>query len=137
MTGIPGDPRDQAEDKTPAESLGTKEADQSVMREGKRAVGTPRRERGSSSHQADLQGEAAREKDLECRTERCRAACAVTAKSTNSKQARVEALSWAFVFLCLTYFSQESLIWGILKNGTNELLYKKEIESQMQKTNLR
>ena len=29
-----------------------------------------------------------------------------------------------------------SLIRGILKNGTNELIYKTEIESQMQKTNL-
>ena len=89
MTGIPGD---QAEDKTPAQSLGTKEAGRSVMREGKRAVGTPRRERGSSAHQADLQGEAALEKDLECRRERCGAACAETAKGTNRKPGRVEAL---------------------------------------------
>ena len=29
-----------------------------------------------------------------------------------------------------------SLIHGILKNGTNELIYKTEIESQIQKTNL-
>ena len=29
-----------------------------------------------------------------------------------------------------------SLICGIQKNGTNELIYKTEIESQMQKTNL-
>ena len=29
-----------------------------------------------------------------------------------------------------------SLICGILKNGTNEFIYKTEIESQMQKTNL-
>ena len=28
------------------------------------------------------------------------------------------------------------LIYGILKNGTNELTYKTEIESQMQKTNM-
>ena len=28
------------------------------------------------------------------------------------------------------------LIYGILKNGTNELIYKTEIESQMQKTNM-
>ena len=28
------------------------------------------------------------------------------------------------------------LICGIQKNGTNELIYKTEIESQMQKTNL-
>ena len=27
-------------------------------------------------------------------------------------------------------------IWGIQKNGTNELIYKTETESQMQKTNL-
>ena len=30
-----------------------------------------------------------------------------------------------------------SLTCGILKNGTNELIYKTEIESQMQKTILR
>ena len=29
-----------------------------------------------------------------------------------------------------------SLICGIFKNGTNELIYKTEIKSQMQKTNL-
>ena len=29
-----------------------------------------------------------------------------------------------------------SLICGILKNGTNEFIYKTEIESQMWKTNL-
>ena len=29
-----------------------------------------------------------------------------------------------------------SLICGILKNGTNELIYKTELESPMQKTNL-
>ena len=44
MRGIPGDPRDQAEDKTPIESLGTEEAGWSVMTEGKQAVGAPRRE---------------------------------------------------------------------------------------------
>ena len=27
-------------------------------------------------------------------------------------------------------------IWNLKKNGTNELIYKTEIESQMQKTNL-
>ena len=33
-------------------------------------------------------------------------------------------------------YHMTSLICGILKNGTNELIYKTEIESQMQKTNL-
>ena len=27
-------------------------------------------------------------------------------------------------------------MWNLKKNGTNELIYKREIESQMQKTNL-
>ena len=34
-------------------------------------------------------------------------------------------------------YHMTSLICGILKKGTNELTYKTETESQMQKTNLR